>query len=327
MSHFKQKIASTFTSNSIKFLIRVVVTVTILTLILRSIDAQHAWNVLRHARLDLLALALLMQFGSTAISAYRWQIIMHNLDFGQSLSFYWRSYFKGMFFNQGLPTSIGGDALRVLDVAGRGFRKRDALYGVFVDRIIGLGALMSLTLFAYIFGPDLLPMQVYRPILLLIAAGFIGLAGAFFLRRMSWLDRYPKLAILRVISARLYQALSSHRLQLMASSLLIPVLAMLGFFATGWALGLRYDLMIYFAVVPPALVLTVIPVSIAGWGVREGALIGLFSLIGANKTIVLMMSLLYGLTLIVVSLPGLVIFLKGRQHHPATTAHIKRPAK
>jgi glycosyltransferase 2 family protein len=80
--------------------------------------------------------------------------------------------------------------------------------------------------------------------------------------------------------------------------------------------------MIYFAIVPPTLVLTVIPVSIAGWGVREGALIGLFSLIGANKTMVLMMSLLYGLTLIVVSLPGLVTFLKGRQHHPVTTARI-----
>ena len=55
---------------------------------------------------------------------------MQNLHFGQSFSFYWRSYFKAMFFNQGLPTSIGGDALRVLDVAGQGFRKRDVLYGV-----------------------------------------------------------------------------------------------------------------------------------------------------------------------------------------------------
>jgi hypothetical protein len=320
MPLFKRKIAAVINNNRIRLLLRVVVTVTILSFIVLSIDAQHAWNVLRHARMDLLLLALLMQFGSTAVSAYRWQLIMHNLDFGQPLSFYWQSYFKGMFFNQGLPTSIGGDAIRVLDVAGRGFRKRDALYGVFVDRIIGLGALMSLTLFAFVLGPDLLPVKVYRPILLLIAAGLIGLFGASFVRRMSWLDRYPKLAILKVISSRLFQALSSHRLQLIASSLLIPVLAMLGFFATGWALGLRYDLMIYFAIVPPALVLTVIPISIAGWGVREGALIGLFSLVGANKTTVLMMSLLYGMTLIVVSLPGLVTFLKGRQHHRATSA-------
>ena len=65
---------------------------------------------------------------------------------------------------------------------------------------------------------------------------------------------------------------------------------------------------------PPALVLTVFPISVAGWGVREGALVGLFSLIGADKTAVLMMSLLYGLTLIIVSLPGLVTYLKGRHH-------------
>ena len=70
---------------------------------------------------------------------------------------------------------------------------------------------------------------------------------------------------------------------------------------------------------PPALVLTVIPISVAGWGVREGALIGLFSLIGADKTAVLMMSLLYGLTLIIVSLPGLVTYLKGRQHLKVTS--------
>jgi len=65
--------------------------------------------------------------------------------------------------------------------------------------------------------------------------------------------------------------------------------------------------------VPPALVLTVIPISIAGWGVREGALVGLFSLIGADRTIVLMMSVVYGILLILVSLPGLAVFLRGRR--------------
>ena len=100
---------------------------------------------------------------------------------------------------------------------------------------------------------------------------------------------------------------------LLISSAAVPLLAMLGFLCLGWALGLRHDLMTYFAIVPLALALTVIPISIAGWGVREGALVGLFALIGADKSTVLMMSLLYGLTLIVVSLPGLYVFLKGRQ--------------
>ena len=306
-------------NNLIKFLLRVAATVFILTLIMRSINAAQVWQVLKQTRLDYLAAALLLQFGSTAVSAYRWQLIMQNLHFGQNFAFYWRSYFKGMFFNQGLPTSIGGDAVRMLDIASLGFRKRDALYGVMVDRIIGLGALMSLTLLAYLLSPDLLPKQVHRPILLIISLGAVGFFGIFFIKYFTWLSRFPKLAIISTIAERLHQALSSQRVLLVVASLLIPIFALLGFFATGWALGLRYNLMTYFAIVPPALVLTVIPISVAGWGVREGALVGLFSLIGADKTAVLMMSLLYGLTLIIVSLPGLVTYLKGRHHLKASS--------
>lgn len=297
----------------IKFLIRLLVSASILAVILRSIDVRPAWKVVADARPEWLLLALVMQFGSTAVSAYRWQLIMRNLGFGQSFSFYWDSYFKGMFFNQGLPTSIGGDALRVLDVAARGFRKRDALYGIAIDRITGMGALLLLALVAHLVNPDLLPVQVYRPILWLSAAGLLGFAGLSLLGRLPWLDRDTRLEILKTVSDRLLQAVSVRRFALLASSLLIPLLAMLGFFAVGRALGLRYDLLTYLAIVPPALVLTVIPVSIAGWGVREGVLVGLFSLIGADKTVVLMMSVVYGMMLIVVSLPGLVVLLRGRR--------------
>lgn len=297
----------------IKFLIRLLVSVSILVVILHSIDIRQALQVAVRARLDWLLFALLMQFGSTAISAYRWKLIMRNLGFGQTFSFYWDSFFKGMFFNQGLPTSIGGDALRVLDVARRGFRKRDALVGIAIDRITGLGALLLLALVAQLVNPDLLPEQVYRSIAWLVVAGLLGFASLPFLGRWSWLARHPQLAVLKTLSDRLLQAVSLHRFLLLVSSLLVPLLAMLAFFAAGQALGLRYDLLTYLAIVPPALVLTVVPVSIAGWGVREGVLVGLFSLIGADKTVVLMVSLVYGILLILVSLPGLAVFLRGRR--------------
>lgn len=293
----------------LKYLVRFVVSVSILAVILRSIDLRQAWQVAARAAPNWLLVALLMQFGSTAVAAYRWQLIMRNLGFGQPFAFYWNSYFKGMFFNQGLPTSIGGDALRVLDVAHRGFRKRDVLVGVAIDRITGLGALLFLALLAHLLNPDLLPDQVYRPILWLLAAGLLGFFSLYFVGQWPWLGRQPWLAFAKAISDRLRQAVSLHRFLLLASSLVVPLLAMLSFFAAGWALGLRFDLMTYFAIVPPALVLSVIPISIAGWGVREGVLMGLFSLIGADRTTVLMMSLAYGLLLILVSLPGAVAFL------------------
>ena len=299
-------------NNTLKFLLRFAATALILTLILRSINLSQVLNVLKQTRLDYLVAALLLQFSSTAVSAYRWQLIMQNLQFGQNFAFYWRSYFKGIFFNQGLPTSIGGDAVRMLDVAKLGFRKRDALYGVMVDRIIGLGALLSLTLLAYLLSPNLLPKPVHRPILMIISLGAAGFFGFYIINYFTWLNRFPKLTVINTIAQRLHQALSFRRILLVIASLLIPFLALLGFFATGWALGLEYSLMTYFALVPPALVLTVVPISVAGWGVREGALVSLFSLIGADKTAVLMMSLLYGFTLIIVSLPGLITYLKGR---------------
>ena len=299
-------------NNTLKFLLRLAATALILTLILRSINLSQVLNVLKQTRLDYLVAALLLQFSSTAVSAYRWQLIMQNLQFGQNFAFYWRSYFKGMFFNQGLPTSIGGDAVRMLDVAKLGFRKRDALYGVMVDRIIGLGALLSLTLLAYLLSPNMLPKPVHRPILMIISLGAAGFFGIYIIHYFTWLNRFPKLTVINTIAQRLHQALSFRRILLVVASLLIPFLALLGFFATGWALGLEYSLMTYFALVPPALLLTVVPISVAGWGVREGALVSLFSLIGADKTAVLMMSLLYGITLIIVSLPGLITYLKGR---------------
>ena len=303
----------------IKFLARLLVSVSILVVILHSIDFPQAWQVAARARPELLLLALLTQFGSTALAAYRWQLIMRNLGFGQTFSFYSKSYFKAMFFNQGLPTSIGGDALRVLDVAGNGFRKRDALAGIVIDRMTGLGALLLLALVAHLVNPDLLPEQVYRPIVWLFAAGLLGFAGLSVLGQWPWLGRQPQLAVLKTVSDRLRQAVSLHRFLLLASSLVVPLLAMLTFLATGWALGLRYDLLTYFAIVPPALVLTIVPISIAGWGVREGALVGLFSLIGADRTVVLMMSLVYGMLLILVSLPGLVVFINSRrQRSPGT---------
>jgi hypothetical protein len=296
-----------------KFLLRLLVTVAILFFILRSIDAPQVWQTLTQASPSLLFAALLLQLGSSIVAAYRWQLVMHNLDFGQTFAFYWRSFFKGLFFNQGLPTSIGGDALRVLDVAGRGFRKRDALYAIVIDRVAGLGALLLLTLFACATNPALLPENLYRLIFLLVAAGLLGLLGGYVAGKHAWFKPYPRLAMVQLLADRLHQAVSAHRLQLLVSSLLVPALALLGFFATGRALGLPYDAMTYFAIVPLALVLSIIPVSIAGWGVREGAMVGLFSLIGADKTAVLMMSLLYGIMLIVVSLPGLVVFLQGRR--------------
>jgi hypothetical protein len=84
---------------------------------------------------------------------------------------------------------------------------------------------------------------------------------------------------------------------------------MTAFFVIGTTVGMNFPLQVYLVLVPPVILLTILPISLAGWGVREGAMVGFFLLIGADETMVLTFSILYGLVALVASLPGLVVYL------------------
>ncbi len=302
--------------------LRLAVTLGILWLIFRNIDFSGVLAVMKSAHWPGLALALLMQLLSTWLAGFRWYLVMRELGFGHSSGFYVRSYFKGTFFNQGLPTSIGGDAMRVLDVAGNGFRKRDAFKGVFIDRILGLLGLLLLNLMANALLPDLLPRGVFWIINILVLGGVAGFVALVFLHRLHWFERWRLSAYLLDISRKLHQVLRDGRrvLRQVGLSLAIHAFSILNIYLVGRSVGLDYDIVTFAVIAPPVFLLTLIPVSLAGWGIREGAMIGLFTLLGADKTVVLSMSLLYGIILVIASLPGLWITLQGRLHRHRPTA-------
>jgi hypothetical protein len=308
-------------SDRLKLAVRVVVTLVIFVLIFRGIDFHQVVRVAAGARPDLLAAATLLMFLGTSLAAYRWSIIMSNLGLERSAAAYWKIYLKGMFFNQGLPTSVGGDAVRVLEAAGRRYSKLEALYGVMLDRIAGVAALLTLNLLAYAAAPEMLPEWV-RYVVVGLAVGLVaGFVAGFTLRHAAWLDSWPRLSALRTLSEMFCQAFSRRRVTLVVSSLVVHVFATLCAWAIGQSLGMPFGMLTYFVLVPPAMLFTVIPISLAGWGLREGAMVALFSFVGADKERVLAMSILYGLVLIVISLIGLVLFLRGRR----TAADAPRP--
>lgn len=298
------------------WLFRLLVTLLVFYLILCSIDLGHVLRTMAGVDPRLLLAALVLQLLSTLVASWRWHLVMQRLGFGQHFPFYLRSYLKGTFFNQGLPTSIGGDALRVLDVARTGHRKRDAFYGVFVDRLLGLVGLLVFNLLAHLWNPDLLPREAFLAINGVVLLGLLGFVVLLLLHHLHVLEQWRPTRLLLRISQRLRRVLANWRdgsLQL-ALSLLIHFFGLSTLYMIGLGVGLEYDFLTYLVVVPPVLLLTIVPISLAGWGVREGGMVGLFALLGANQTLVLSMSILYGLVLIVASLPGLYTYLSGRHH-------------
>ena len=74
------------------------------------------------------------------------------------------------------------------------------------------------------------------------------------------------------------------------------------------------DYYLFLIAMPPIFLLTFVPISLAGWGIREGAMVGLFMLAGADKSQILAVSILYGITLIISSLPGGLFWLDSKHH-------------
>ncbi|MDY0135567.1 MAG: lysylphosphatidylglycerol synthase transmembrane domain-containing protein [Thiomicrospira sp.] len=298
-------------------LIKILISVSIIGFLLYKVDATSVWDTMRNANLLYLALALVFILLSQLVAAYRWSLIMGLLNYSHPLGFYIRSYFKGSVFNQLLPTSIGGDAYRVAEVKAHGGRLRDAFYGVFIDRIVGLIGLLLLTLSANLFENNLLPDHVFYTVNGMVLVAFAGFFVLLALHKIQRLQDYKITQPLYDLSFqfRLVYKTPKRISQQLGLSILIHLLAMVAMFGIGHSVGINEPMSVFLVIIPPAILLTVLPISFAGWGVREGALVVLFLMVGVEQTLVLAMSLLYGILLIVAALPGLVFYLRSQHKY------------
>jgi hypothetical protein len=260
-------------------------------------------------------LAILLQLASTTLAAYRWSLIMGALKFHETFSFYLTRYFKGAFFNQALPGSIGGDAVRGLELGKMGYSKREAFSGIFIDRIVGLAGLLILNLIANLVSDHLLPMWLFNLINAISIGGIVGFTVLILLRKIAWLQNYRITQIFASLSGRFRQVYANKQAIIVqiTLSVIIHFLSILALYELSLAIGMTLPLGVFLVAVPPVFLLTIIPISLAGWGVRESAMVGIFLLIGASKEMILSVSILYGVMLIAASLPGLFIWLRGKK--------------
>ncbi len=294
-----------------KIILKTGISLALLYIIFRLININILLRILSDIQYPYLLLAILFQLASNLVASCRWYLIMRLLDFQETLSFFIKSYFKGTFFNQALPSSIGGDALRVIELGKKGYSKKEAFYGIFIDRIIGLQGLLFLNLVANFSNRNLLPDWLFTLINVICISAIAGMLVLILLRKIRRLASLPLLSLAYHLSnrfRRVYNNTSNICIQT-GLSLVIHLLSILSIHMIATALGMDYGLMVFMVVFPPVILLTLIPISLAGWGVREGAMIGIFMLIGAEKETVLSLSVLYGFIVILCSLPGMFFWV------------------
>lgn len=221
------------------------------------------------------------------ISAYRWQILIRAQGDEVPLKFLAQSYLVGTFFNNFLPTRFGGDVVRIWDGSrySQSLTKSSAI--VIVERLTGLLILFFFALLVSLIRLDL--AQKTPVIWASLGLGTLGFGGviAFLLlpvpRLLSFLQQKFRNHLIfdKVISFR--ETILSYRNQrkpfilAMGWALALQFNVIIYYFLIGKALNLSVPFLDYFMVIPVVHFVQLIPVTINGLGLREGAYIEIFS--------------------------------------------------
>ncbi len=272
-----------------------------------------------YERLDagLVAAALVLMFAQLALAAWRWAIVARTIDAPLPAAGVARLVAIGQFFNQTLPSAIGGDAVRAWLATRYGLSFARAAVSVIVDR---LAALLTLILLIGAMLPAFyarVDQRAVRLVLTLLVLGatfgflLIVLFGPYLERKIAlWRDARPFVGVSTAL-ARVLTAAASAPL-VFALSLGVHVLVAAVVLVLAWSLRLDVGLVDCLVIVPPVVLVTMVPVSIAGWGVREGAMVVGFGLIGVAPADALALSIAFGLLQIAAGLPGGLIWLVER---------------
>ncbi|MTJ80652.1 MAG: flippase-like domain-containing protein [Telmatospirillum sp.] len=281
------------------------------------VDLAAAWNVGKSISPMMFLAAFLLQVVQILICAGRWRLVLRalgaDLPFGQACQI----FCIGNFFGQVLPGAVGGDAVRMWKTHRAGLSLTASVNSVALERV------------ATVFGLVLL-VAASQPLLLDRLAGqfpvwaFPGLtlAGVAGIVCLGLLDRAPQsLGHLRVIQGFARLAADSRRLFFQARKC-IPLLVVvvighinLALVVYVLAIGLDIDVTALdcMVLVPPVILIATLPISMAGWGPREMAMITAFGFIGVSKEHATALSVLFGAVSVMIALPGGIFWLLARR--------------
>lgn len=313
-----------------KFLIKICLSIAVLYFAFRNIDHAAVLHEFQQVDLISLSMAFLLVSLSTLLAATRWRMVTLNTEGdAPELLFFVKSFYRGAFINQGLPTTLGGDALRVADLAHVLGSKREAFGTVLLDRMIGLSGLLIINVLMFPLSLTILPTPFALAVAGISAGGLISIAIILALPWHRLSHRHKVLHIIAELNAFGRRVLAHPRGFLLQCTLSVSVhtCAILGMFVLARQFGVDADLWTHLVIQPTVFIAALLPISLAGWGLREGSMAAIFTTIGVAAPAVIATSLCYGLILLVSTLPGLLFLMQQSGKKPIATDPERNIAK
>jgi hypothetical protein len=300
------------------FLLRVVISGALLRYVFSRIDTTHTVQILKSADLNYIFLSGMIFIAINGILLLRWFVFIKALDLSVPVPSVVTHYFYGLFGNLFLPTSIGGDLIKIIGLCRNSSEKPKIVASVLIDRLSGFAAIVIVAIVAFAFGHKLIGDYALVVPIAFLTAGILAIAAvlfnekiySFMCRLFSWFPRLQKALMAMHYDIALLK--SAHKYKegikgIMLSCLSQTVYAFTFYFT---AKGLHQDIPIvpFLVFVPIICVAAAFP-SIGGLGFREVGATYLFAKIGVTSGVAVSMSLINFLFMVMVGLAGGVLYV------------------
>jgi glycosyltransferase 2 family protein len=299
--------------------VRLFVTVALLAIIATQIDWAQAWDRVEQGSWSWFAAAAGFFAVGQIFGALRWHLLVVSTGIPARWPESGRAYAIGLFFNNFLPTAIGGDAARALVIGRSGPRLAKAFTSVVIDRTTSILCLIAVSWIVLLTHPGPVPGTLIAALglatLAVVAAlGLLLLIGLRSRGRLvSWLpESFRRFA--RDAREGLRLSISSPRLLAGATGLglIFQFFAIASFWAVARAVGVDLPYSLMAVAMPLILLISLFPISIAGFGVREGGMVLVLGAAGVSATDATVISLTGVVAVMLATLPGgLALLLPG----------------
>lgn len=307
-------------------LLRVLVTLGLLALLASQVDLAMLRDQIVAIPLATIIAAVTLQIAAFILAGIRWWLMLSwlvkqrrasaGIRLGEALP----SYYIGILFNTFLPTGIGGDAVRTIHLHGRGHSGSALVASALADRLLGLFSILALSGISLALLTDVPVLRATgNALLAVLALAPFALALLYLpaterliegLRGRTRHRRILALLIDILALSHLYRRAGGALAIGLVLSLVLQLCVVLAYALLAPAVGLEVPFSVLVYSVPAAIMATLLPVSLGGMGVREGALVGVLTLSGCATGAAVSLSLAYLLVLWIASTPGIWFWLK-----------------
>ena len=303
--------------NFISFIIKVSISIALLAFLFSRIDLKKTIFCMRTVEPQYFIYAVLLFLLVAFLGIVRWSVLLRIVKKDLSFQRIFISNCGGLFFNVFLPSTIGGDIVRTVDLSLHTKDNSSIFATVFLDRLCGLSALLIIAFSGFSFGYLFGFTKDYRLFLFIVifAALVLFVYLLIFNKKVFALfNKIIKFNLLRSYLTKFHNSCYSFRFQkkVLLKAIILSLLIQGGYsivlYFLGKSLGVNLNIVYFLIFIPIVNIISFLPISLGGLGLRDNVAVVLFSTLGVASDRVAAMTLINFAFLLFIGIVGGIVY-------------------